>query len=87
MNAALIPLTLTVVTAALAAWSWHRRRRITAVLVGVVALGAALVAIRDLREPVTVSLLLAALAAVAVVTAWPWLVRGRRARSRKEDVR
>ena len=87
MNGVVIPLALTVVTAAGAIWAWRRRRRVTGFLVGVVSVGAALVAIRDLPGPVVVGLLLATLGMVAAITAWPLFTRGRRAGSAKGDPR
>ena len=75
------------IVAAAAVWAWRRGRRIIAVLLGVVGVGAALVAMRDLPELVVVAVLLAADAAVGVVTAWPLLTRARRARSRTEESR
>ncbi|ALE82469.1 hypothetical protein [Pseudonocardia sp. HH130629-09] len=84
MNAELISALLALAAGVLAVRWWRHARRIAGALVGVVAVGAALVAIRNLPEPVVVATLLAALGVVAVVTAWPWLSLARRAGERTE---
>ena len=78
----LIPLALAMLAAGAAMRWWRRGHRVLACLVWVFAACVALVAIRTLPGPVVVGLLVGALLIVAVETAWPWLTRLRRSRSR-----
>lgn len=61
--------------ALLAVGSWRCGWRLIGALVGVVALGAMLIALRDQPQSVIVTVLLVVLGLVAVVTAWSLVAR------------